>query len=851
MVDDQGLPAYDYGLDENADPRAAYDNSEKDADGNMLDRRDHWAAFGNRRVNAMAYNDGYIEVVDQDRGVEYLDKFDESQQSYAGGFSWIDDGHSTWCTAYKWRPRGSKTTRRFGMGYAESSMDYRGILLTRRTTAPPGDAPVVLSDVELDNHSSSTKKLRYYEYWDVGRRPIEINWVVSGSSLPLAPATARTQRDAQNGMFDESVSYDPAAELLGLRRKYTGADTRPAPDAPDPVDYYPADPFLAEVVGTPSDVYTDQASFFGQGGVGAPEAVTKRQPGQGVGGGALGKTTNGQGQPRTFVIRSDITLAPGESKTLRFAYGYAPIGESFAIDKKWREPGYDTRADYEKALEPRLFYFGADRDPFLHREMAWHSYQVETSVGRRDYFQGHVVPQGSAYLYLHGADGAARDLALFAVPIVYTDPALAKEELELMMRIQYPSDGHFSYAFQGNGMLDDAGIHKDPSDLGIFFAWALGEYLGATGDLAFLDEQVPYWPRDAGPAATVYEHLVAALRHQLDDVGTGAHGLIRLQSGDWSDGIAMEAPDHTLAVQKGESVPNTQMAVAVFPRIADLIEPRDAALATELRTAVQGYRTALAGTWNGKFFYRAYFGDNKPAYDSTINLESQIWALIGGTFNAPGDRKILIDTIAKKLDDPSPTGATLTPGAQVWPAISAPLTWGYALSDPARAWKHLAKNTMAAHALAFPEVWYGIWSGADGMSSKSGRTWQSQVTPMRDFPVQNNNQHTMPILAALRVAGIEANASGLVISPYVPGRKFSLQSGLVDVSQRGDTLDGSYRPTGNTARKLVVDAPAGEHVTKALLDGTPIAVPAGAQSVAFDIAAAGGKAFSFRVVTAK
>ncbi len=703
VVDDQGLPAYDYGLDENADPRAAFDVSEVDADGNMLDRRDHWAAFGNRRINAMAYNDGYIEVVDQDHGVEYLDKFDASQQSFAGGFSYLDDGKSTWCTAYKWRPRGSKTTRRFGMGYAESGMDYRDIAVTRRTTAPPGDAPVVLSDVTLENHGSSTKKLRYYEYWDVGRRPITINWVVSGSAFHLAPETARDQRDAEDGMFDESVSYDAAARLLGLRRTYTGKDPRPAADAPSPKDYYPADPFLAELVGTPSDVYTDQASFFGKGGVGAPDMVSKRTHGEGVAGGALGKKQSGLGQPRTFVIRSDVTLAPGESKTLRFAYGYAPIGQPYAIDKKWRDPAYDPRADYAKTLEPRLFYFGADRDPFLHREMAWHSYQVETSVGRRDYFQGHVVPQGSAYLYLHGADGAARDLALFAVPLVYTDPALAKEELELMMRIQYPTDGHFSYAFQGNGMLDDAGVHKDPSDLSIFFAWALGEYLGATGDLAFLDEKVPYWPRATAPSATVFDHLQRALHHQLDDIGTGAHGLIRLQTGDWSDGIALEASDYNLAVQKGESVPDTQMAAAVFPPIADLIEQRDATLAAELRTAVQGYRTALAGTWNGKFFYRAYFGDNKP-YGSSIDLESQIWALIGGTFNSPGDRTTLIDNIAAQLDDPSPTGATLTPGGEVWPAISAPLTWGYALSDPARAWKHLAKNTLAAHALAFPDV---------------------------------------------------------------------------------------------------------------------------------------------------
>ena len=440
----------------------------------------------------------------------------------------------------------------------------------------------------LENHSGAAKKLRYYEYWDVGRRPITINWVVSGSTFQLAPETARAQRDAENGMFDESVSYDPAARLLGLRRTYTGTDARPAADAPSPVDYYPGDPFLAEVVGTPSDVYTDQAGFFGQGGVAAPDAVVGRTPGQGADGGVLGKTANGLGQPRAFVVRSDITLGAGESKTLRFAYGYAAVGQPFAIDKKWRDPAYDARADYTKALEPRLFYFGADRDPFLHREMAWHSYQLETSIGRRDYFEGHVVPQGSAYLYLHGADGAARDLALFAVPLVYTDPELAKAELELMMRTPVPVRRALLLRLPGQRHARRRGRAQRPERPRHLLRLGARRVPGRHGR-----------PRVPRRAAAVLAARHRPRRQRLRSPrprappparrrGHRRARAIRLQSGDWSDGITLEAPDHALAVQKGESVPNTQMAVAVFPRIADLVEPRDAALAAELRTAVQG-----------------------------------------------------------------------------------------------------------------------------------------------------------------------------------------------------------------------------------------------------------------------
>ncbi|MCA9596109.1 MAG: hypothetical protein KC776_22495, partial [Myxococcales bacterium] len=558
------------------------------------------------------------------------------------------------------------------------------------------------------------------------------------------------------------------------------------------------------------------------GGPAAPAAVEQDLPGVGLAQGIVSEA-NGLGQPHLFVMKSVLTLAPGESKTLRFVYGYARAGNDPVDDPRFSDPSFHAADAYADALRPRLLSFAAPDAPELGRELAWHAYQMETSVGYRDYWQGHVVPQGSAYLYLHGADGAARDLGLFALPLVYTDPELAKDELRLFMGIQY-ADERFSYAFQGHGMLDSALIHSAPSDLPLFFVWALGEYLSVTGDLGFLDEHAPYWPREARPDARVESHLVGALRHLFDVVGTGEHGLIRIGTGDWSDGIVQEAKDRNLAVEKGESVPNTQMAVAVLPRIADLLDVRQPALAAEIRERVAGFRAALTKTYNGKFFYRAYFGDGKPAYENTINLESQIWALIGDTFENDVQRDTLVSTIAEKLDDPSPIGATLLPGGQVWPAISAPLTWGYSLSDPERAWRHFTRNTMAAHAQAFPDVWYGIWSGPDGVSAQSGRTWKSQVTPMTDFPVQNANAHAMPLFAAIRIAGVEAISSGVSITPREGTHPLALATRLVSVTIDHGRVSGSYRPSGSSARSLTLTAPPGRAIASLSAGGQNVDV---------------------------
>lgn len=830
-LDERALVAYDYRLAHERSALAVYPTTETTLEGEPIERRDHWAAFGNRRVNAMLSNDGVIEVVTQDRGVEYLNKVDDSAGNHGGGFSYVDDGGSVWSSAYRYRPPGAKTSRRFGMGYGRTTTEVRELAVSRTTASPPGLAPVVISDVTLHNRSSEPRQLVHYEYWDVGRRPIEINWIVSGAAIPSAPETARQLRDSRNALFEEVVRYDSLAQRLELRRGWASTEPRTPLDEPSPIDHHPVEPFLLAAIGDVHDVYVDQAQFFGVSGPSAPRMAADAAAGAGAGGGELSRQS-GLGQPHAFVMKTNLTLQPGEARRLHFVYGFTRSGQPFPTRPEWFDPTYDAAADYAEQLEPKLLRFVAAGQPELTRELAWHSYQIETSVGYRDYWQSPVVPQGSAYLYLHGADGAARDLGLFAVPLIYTDPALARLELLFYMGVQH-ADERFSYAFQGHGMLDDGGIHTAPSDLTLFFLWALGEYLGATGDLGFLEERAPYYPRHSRPNATVLSHLRGAVRHLFDVVGTGEHGLVRIGTGDWSDGIVVEAKDRPLAIAKGESIPNTQMAVAVLPRIADLLEARDSALASEIRAQIAGYRAALAGAHNGKFFYRAYFGDGKPAYADTINLEAQVWALIGDAA-PPALEPGLLAEIASRLDDPSPIGASLLPGAQVWPAISALLTWGYAKRAPERAFAHFARNTLSAHARAFPNVWYGIWSAPDGLDSKTGLTWSSQVTPMLDFPTQNNNAHVMPLLAALRVAGIDAGAHGLVIEPPSVTPALALKSALLELELDAARLRGSYRPSGRSRRELRLVAPPGYELGQLQTNGTVLASTANAATVDFD-----------------
>ncbi len=848
-LDEAGLPIYEYMIDQAADDSAVWFTTETLSDPS-LEPRTHWAAFGNHRINATFSNDGVIEVVTQDRGVEYLNKLDDDRAWFGGGFSYIDDGEETFSTSYRDRPEHADTRRVFGMGYAEAATAYRDIVVVHRTYAPWGDAPYLIDEVSVENVGETAKTLSHYEVFDVARRPIDINWAVSGA-VGSIPAGVRATRDATNANFDETVSYEPTMQRLAVRRSHAAGFEALAEDEPAARNDYPPDPFLQALLGEVSDTFSDKAAFFGDAGRAQPAAVAERAPGDGTAGGSRGPTS-GDGQPHMLALKSELTLAAGERQRLRFAYGYAPMGEAFQVDPKFSDTSVDGLSEYRAALRERAFSFACEDEPALTRELAWHAYSMQASVGQRDYFEGPVVPQGSAYLYLHGADGAARDLGLFALPLTYFDPELARAELELYMRVQFAEDGRFSYSFQGHGMLDDAGVHHAPSDLDLFFLWALGEYVGATGDTAFLDATVPFWPKEAWPDATVMDHVTASVRHLFDVVSTGEHGLVRVGTGDWSDGIVFEAPldKHDFVAENGESVPNTQMAIAVLPRAAAMIEGHDPALAAEIRGRVQAYRSALPTAWGGDFFGRAYFGDGVLVRGGEIDLEAQVWSLIGDSFASSNDRDTTLEAILATLDTPSPAGATLREGGQVWPAISALLTEGYAVTQPELAWSHFKRNTLLGHAEAYPDTWFGIWDAPDGMNGptgdRPGGTWFSVVTPMTDYPVQNNNAHAMPLYAALRMAGLRATGRGLVVAPKIPDHDFALKTTLVDVQRSETALRVRYTPRGPAARLVEISPPPGTIITAAFLDGGPRAIDS-EELATFFVVGGDGTSFDFEV----
>ena len=921
ILDEAGLPAYEYQIDQYSDPRAAYPNTEE------LDRRDHWHQVGNQRITAMASNDGTIQAYLCDRGGVFLNRFEAwefdrpnfrisswlysllrsiilfitkflrrpkstlkplasaqvramttqpsislpprgfaapemlaqignvplntlsaqstprrtaikrdpatARYAHAGGFGYVDNGSEVWGTAFRYRPQGAHTRRIFGVGYFESETTYQNVRVIRRVYAPYGDDPTLIADVQIENLGANPVDLRHYEYWDVNVQQLQIEWLRSGAF----GSTSDTTRRAVNKNFVTSLEWDEATCALRFRqqlRQPAPTHSRPPAD-PSDIDWEPSHVFLADLSGKPDAFYVSKSAFFGTGGARQPDAVRQRK-----GGDAVDVLVTGDSMPYCLVMRRDLSLQPGERKALRYAYGTSRPNSTLSFLDRYRQQT-DHFNQMLTSWKDNLAYFSTGEDPVLQREMAWHAYNMLSAIVYLDFYKTHIVPQGSAYLYLHGADGAPRDQALFALPAAYIDPALARDMLRLIMQITDVDSGQISYSFAGHGFLSDGlGVYSNPSDLDLFFLLAMCEYLSATGDLAFLDAQVPFYPpSQSPPGTTVLDHINKAVHHLFEVNGIGENGLIKVGTNDWSDSIVTETAlqDGVLGVasaylnskQHGESVPNTQMALYVLPLLAAILKDRDPQLVEYIYDSpsqpgrLEKLRLALQDQWNASGWYnRAILRDaqNRRRKVEHLSLEAQVWALISGVAN-DGKEGALIEKVDEFLDRPSPIGGTLIPDGMVWPAISQLLTWAYAHTNRTQlAWRSLNRNTFAMHSHTYPNIWFNTWSGPDGINGRTaelpGGTWFSPLTPMTDFPVMNANQDAMALLGLLRVCGIEPSLSGdgLVIHPHVPRNSFILDMPLIRLEVAPQRISLRYCAIVTGSRTFYIHHSMGNVIVK-------------------------------------
>src|SRR4029079_7679523 len=151
-----------------------------------------------------------------------------------------------------------------------------------------------------------------------------------------------------------------------------------------------------------------------------------------------------------------------------------------------------------------------------------------------------------------------------------------------------------------------------------------------------------------------------------------------------------------------------------------------------------------------------------------------------------------------------------------WFDVNGWLTWalgeldGVVPSARDYAWDEYTRNTLAAHATAFPDHWAGTISIDDVCYSYySSRPEQCGNDLYRTYDGQITEQPTWMVMDAIRLAGITPTADGYRIAPHLPFETFSLRLTQIVCAAGEGMLRGYVRPVEAGEIELRVRVPKG------------------------------------------
>ncbi|MFX0143676.1 MAG: GH36-type glycosyl hydrolase domain-containing protein, partial [Candidatus Hodarchaeota archaeon] len=776
ITDEHGLPAYYYTCDQINDPKAITPLNE-----NLRSNKEHLHQVGNDRLVGVASNFGYIQVRQDEGCPKFLNDYDPEHNQFGGGIGYLVDGDNIISTFYSGNE--DQFERIFGIGYFRKIVKQHDLLVDQIIFAPYGDDPLLISQVSISNNTDKPKNLRWVEYW--GCKSFQF------SALAYYTAFAKKDLSLMNKLrreFSSKFTHEFSfVENVGLLEAnyFQGKKESNKKKLPTPVyeSKFSPESFLISLNGPIDRFSTNGYEFFGKGGIERPDGLNH----------ALPSNLNTIDDRSAMILEREVHLEPYKSQILYFAYGYLPDG--YTLDQIIRK--------YKKDISKQWFYscncwkknnviLSIPNELWIERELLWHNYYLRSAMTYDDYFNEHILSQGHVYQYVMGVQIALRDPLQHVLPFIYCSPKIVKEIIRYILKT-VKEDGGIPYGITGYGMTIPLPIY--PSDLELWLLWVISEYILATKDFQFLDEVIPTYPiyRKQVRTTTVLQLLILCYNHFTKISGTGKHGLQRISTGDWNDGAVMgfvpkERQDEVRT--QGESVLNASMAIYVLNKFAEVLNVVNSEdIAKDVKEYGELQKKSVKNQWNGRWFRRAWFTEDLGWIgDNELWLEPQPWAIIGNTVNN-NNISILINNIDNLLRKPSKIGARILSkdidakkrevgmrvNAGIWPSINGTLIWALSHVNGEIAWDEWKKNTLAFHAEAFPDIWYGIWSGPDtynsDLSKYPGQThfFEYFITgdpedekSMRedpfgvswtDFPVMNLHPHAWPIFNLIHLVG--------------------------------------------------------------------------------------------------
>ncbi|MBQ4345731.1 MAG: N,N'-diacetylchitobiose phosphorylase [Oscillospiraceae bacterium] len=340
-------------------------------------------------------------------------------------------------------------------------------------------------------------------------------------------------------------------------------------------------------------------------------------------------------------LQTEITLAPGETRTLVYVFGQRNSAQAAEILAKYEQEGVADAeiANLREFWHEKLSHFEVETpsDAFNNMVNVWNAYQC---------FITSIWSRAASLIYCGERNGYGyRDTVQDIQGIIHLDPERALNQIRFMLSAQVDNGGglplvKFNHNAGHENTPDDPEYVKEtghPSyraDDALWLFPTIVKYIGESGNQAFLDEVIVY---ANGGEDTVYEHLKRAIKFSMERLG--AHDMPAGLHADWNDCLRMGA--------KGES---TFVAFQLYYAMNVI---RDMAIAkgdAEYQAYIEGVREKLAASlakcWDEDRFIRGIREDGvvvgaKKDPEANMWLNPQSWSVISGFASAEQAEKAM------------------------------------------------------------------------------------------------------------------------------------------------------------------------------------------------------------------
>lgn len=542
-----------------------------------------------------------------------FNQFDEP-----GRYIYIRDNLSKDYWSASWQPVGKNLTRyksecRHGMAYTKMRALYAGIS-SEVLYYVPLDAAHEVWAVAVRNDSDVVRELTVTGYAEFTNNP---NYEQDQVNLQYSQFITRTE-----------FENDHILQLIHGNLDAVSADGKE-------VDNKDVGYRLFGLAGQRVSGYCgNKESFLGRyHGYGDPQGVTT-----GKLDGSMNYNENACG-----ALSAVLVLNPGETAHLAFIVGAKNREESRALMARYADPAAvcpEELAALKAHWHTRLENFqihtpSAEMNSMIN---TWNAYNC---------FMTFTWSRAASLVYCGLRNGYGyRDTVQDIQGVIHLAPEQAAEKIRFMLSAQVDNGGGLPLVkFTHNPGHEDT--PDDPSyvqetghpayraDDALWLFPTVYKYLAETGNLAFLDEVIPYANKGA---ATVYEHLQRAIDFSLEHLGP--HGMPAGLYADWNDCLRLGAEGESSFVAF-----QLVLALRIQKQLAE--EKGDAAAAEKLAKQLADFSALVEKLcWNEDRYIRGFTEKGevigrRTDPEANLWLNPQSWAVISGLADSEKAETIL------------------------------------------------------------------------------------------------------------------------------------------------------------------------------------------------------------------